>query len=195
MTIHLLVLLLFFKFHIDDFLKNGTKVLPLFPSHWLHRLWWWILYWPRFLRAETRWRAKCVNSPAKKLGVTELLAETNWKVDSCDFHWHFYVDNIVSWSPDLIVKRALVSILRVLVFLIFGSILFRSAWLPYEAYSILQLQLWWWKVADMSEACGLSMSLRGKPRKGGTISDRSLHVNVESWKNCSCSHHISSLTG
>lgn len=77
MTIHLLVLLLFFKFHIDDFLEKWDKGTSLVsfslasPASMVDSL---LASVPK---AETRWRAKCVNSPAKKLGVTELFAETN----------------------------------------------------------------------------------------------------------------------
>ena len=79
--------------------KNGTKVLPLFPSHWLHRLWWWILYWPRFLKRKVRGIRR------EKVGSCVQLCQLKTGFLWLSF-WHFYV-NIVSWSPDLIVKRAL----------------------------------------------------------------------------------------
>ena len=101
---NLLVLLLFFKFHIDDFLEKwdpGTKVLPLFPSHWLHRLRWWILYWPRFLKRKVRGIRR------EKAGSYGVICRNQLKTGFLWLSfWHFYV-NIVSWSPDLIVKRAL----------------------------------------------------------------------------------------
>ena len=82
--------------------KNGTKVLPLFPSHWLHRLRWWILYWPRFLKRKVRGIRR------EKAGSYGVIYRNQLKTGFLWVSfWHFYVDNIVSWSPDLIVKRAL----------------------------------------------------------------------------------------